>query len=107
MKFISSKPRTDGTNNPYDVTVFDSRRYIGNTVVEAGNNEADKVCNIYDLEGNAWEYIAEKNTYYTTIPFVPRSGSYSEFHTRPASERFLSNGSAYGDGSFRLVLYVI
>ncbi len=107
MKFISSKPRTDGTNNPYDVTVFDSRRHIGNTVVEAGNNEADKVCNIYDLEGNAWEYIAEKNTYYTGVPFVPRSGSYTEFHTRPVSERFLSNGSAYGDGSFRLMLYVI
>ena len=60
MAFISSKPRLDGTNKTYDVTKSDSSRHVGSNVTIAGNNEADKVCNIYDLEGNAYEYVAEK-----------------------------------------------
>ena len=60
MAFISSKPRLDGTNKTYDVTKSDSSGHVGSSVTIAGNNEADKVCNIYDLEGNAYEYVAEK-----------------------------------------------
>ena len=51
MAFISSKPRLDGTNKTYDVTKSDSSRHVSGGVTIAGNNEADKVCNIYDLEG--------------------------------------------------------
>ncbi len=51
MAFISSKPRLDGTNKTYDVKKSDSSRHVSGGVTIAGNNEADKVCNIYNLEG--------------------------------------------------------
>ncbi len=105
MAFISSKPRVDGTNKTYDVTKTDSSRHVGGSrVTIAGNNEADKVCNIYDLEGNAYEYVAEKNTYDTSLPFVVRGGGYSTSNS--ASNRSRYNGSASSSGSFRLALYV-
>ena len=104
MAFISSKPRVDGTNKTYDVTKTDSSRHTGSSVKIAGNNEADRVCNIYDLEGNAWEYVAEKNTYFTSIPFDYRGGSYN--YSYSASYRYGYYGTAYSYFSFRLALYV-
>ncbi len=109
MAFISSKPRTDGKGNEYDVTKRvnsgESNRHIGGSVTKSGNNEADKVCNIYDLEGNAFEYIAEKNTASSAQPFSYRGGSYNnEF---PASNRNnFYDGAAYNDVSFRTILYL-
>ena len=105
MAFISSKPRVDGTNKTYDVTKTDSSRHVGGSrVTIAGNNEADKVCNIYDLEGNAYEYVAEKNTCYTSTPFVSRGGYFDI--SKSASYRDSRTGYAYTSNSFRLVLYV-
>ncbi len=104
MLFISSKPRVDGTNKTYDVTKVDSSRHVGSSVTIAGNNEADRVCNIYDLEGNAWEYVAEKNTYSSKYPFVARGGRY--FTNYSASGRNDTDGSNSFNHSFRLVLYV-
>ena len=105
MAFISSKPRVDGTNKTYDVTKTDSSRHVGGSrVTIAGNNEADKVCNIYDLEGNAYEYVAEKNTNSTKYPFVARGGRY--FTNYSASGRNDTEGSKSFNHSFRLVLYV-
>ncbi len=67
--------------------------------------EADKVCNIYDLEGNAWECIAEKSTYDTNLPILSRGGSYDKSHS--ASYRIYGNGGASLYVSFRLALYVM
>ena len=75
MAFISSKPRVDGTNKTYDVTKADSSRHVSEEVTRTGNNEADKVCNIYDLEGNAWEYVAEKTTASPSASFAVRGGA--------------------------------
>ena len=105
MSFISSKPRFDGTNKTYDVTKADGSRHKSGVVTIAGNNEADKVCNIYDLEGNAREYVAEKTTYNTSIPFVSRGGSY--LYSDSASLRDDYLGIANSVYSFRLALYVI
>ncbi len=105
MKFIASKPRLDGTNKTYDVTKSDSSRHISGGVKVSGNNEADKVCNIYDLEGNAWECIAEKSTYDTNLPILSRGGSYDKSHS--ASYRIYGNGGASLYVSFRLALYVM
>ena len=105
MVFISSKPGVDGTNKTYDVTKVDSSRHVGgSSVTVTGNNEADRVCNIYDLEGNAWEYVAEKNTYSSKYPFVARGGRY--FTNYSASGRNDTDGSNSFNHSFRLVLYV-
>ena len=100
MKFVDKK--TDGKGNTYDVRKYERTRHAEG-VTEAGKNLADKVQNIYDLEGNCGEYVAEKNN--TSDPFVFRGGYYN------------SNGSAsrrtsdYGDGvadyvAFRSALYI-
>ena len=103
MDFINGK--MDGMGKTYDVTNVDNSRHIGSSVAIAGNNEADKVCNIYDLEGNAQEYVAEKNTYYPYGPIVSRGGTYN-ISNFPASLRNRSMGSAESYTSFRLTLYV-
>ncbi len=105
MAFISSKPRVDGTNKTYDVTKADTSRHISGGLTIAGKNEADKVCNIYDLEGNAREFVAEKNTYNIDSPFVLRGGIY--YYSYTASYRDNSNGVAGSHTSFHLALYVI
>ena len=56
MNFVNKKE--DGKGNEFDVTTSNSDRHTG-SLANSGQNEADKVCNIYDLEGNYWEYIAE------------------------------------------------
>ena len=103
MDFINGK--MDGMGKTYDVTKTESSRHVGGRVTISGNNEADKVCNIYDLEGNASEYIAEKTTYYTDGPFVKKVGRYDEI--LPASNRGNSNGRAHNYDTFRVVLYVV
>ena len=105
MAFISSKPRLDGTNKTYDVTKSDSSRHVGSNVTIAGKNEADKVCNIYDLEGNAREFVAEKNTYNIDYPFAIRGGV--SYYGYTASYRDNSNGVPGSHTSFHLALYVI
>ncbi|MCI8637551.1 MAG: hypothetical protein HFJ36_07085 [Clostridia bacterium] len=105
IAFISNKPRLDGTNKTYDIMKVDSSRHVGSSVAIAGNNEADKVCNIYDLEGNAWEYVAEKNGSTESGPVIARGGTYE--YSMPVSRRDDSNGQAYNQYSFHLVLYVV
>ena len=61
MQFVNGKLDGNGVDE-YNVTIFLSTRATGRGTY-AGQNKADMVCNIYDLAGNYWEYIAEKNTY--------------------------------------------
>ena len=103
MAFINGK--SDGEGNLYDVTTPSSNRHTGGGVT-TGQNKADRVCNIYDLEGNYWEYIAEKNTYLDSSPFVYRGGHFHTDDTYSTSRRVNSIGVAGSGISFRLVLYV-
>ena len=105
MSFISSKTRKDGTGKDYVVTKASSTRHKGGSVAIAGNNEADKVCNIYDLEGNAYEYIAERSDYHTNYPYVFRGGD--RYTSGSASYRFYRDGLADSNCSFRFALYVM
>ena len=103
--------RLDGNGQIYDVTKSSkeepSIRHTGSPA-KTGQNIADKVYNIYDLEGNFLEYIAEKNTYASIGPCVYRGGEYSPSGNPPsASYRFFKNGGAYDKFSFRLALYVM
>ena len=100
MKFI-----TENDDN-YDVTTATSSWHTGLSVVESGQNKEDKACNIYDLESNSREYVAEKNSYDTYDPFVRRGGSYN-FSIGSASYRVYYSMTVYSDSSFRFVLYVI
>ena len=101
MKFIDGK--TDGNGEIYDVRTYNSTRHIGSKA-EAGKNLADKVQNIYDLEGNCWEYVAEKNN--ISDPIILRGGLYGANSNDKASMRFGCAGSAYRYRTFRIVLYL-
>lgn len=80
-------------------------RHIGLSA-KSGNNEADKACNIYDLEGNYFEYVAEKwNS--TNYPFVLRGGFYTNDAPTPAAKRGGDDGDEKPQYSFRFVLYVM
>ena len=101
MKFVNGKK--DGKGITYDVKARNANRHA-REMTTAGKNIADKVQNIYDLEGNFLEYVAEKNGY--TYPFVFRGGEYRKRSDDSASERDSADGSAYSDRTFRAVLYI-
>ena len=49
----------DGTNKIFNVEEFDINRHI-KLLQYSGFNKSDKVKNIYDLEGNVQEWVAEQ-----------------------------------------------
>ena len=58
MKFADDKE--DGEGNTFDVTTYNQSRHT-NSLAATGNNTNDKVQNIYDLEGNVYEWTLEAN----------------------------------------------
>jgi len=106
MAFISQKPRMDGEGNVYDVTNYFSKRHTG-SLARGGQNEADKVCNIYDLEGNCIEYVAERNTWYgDKYPNNVRGGNFAGPNVAASVRGHHING-IFKDLSFRFILYVM
>ena len=104
MAFVNGKQ--DGTNNnTFDVTVNGDRG--GSLLAASGQHVADRVCNIFDLEENYYEYVAEMSSFNTGIPFVARGGYSSISNTPPASSRVYGTGIADTYLSFRFVLYVM
>ena len=99
MKFVDGKK--DGNNKNYDVRTANPTRHTG-SITEAGKNLADKVQNIYDLEGNCFEYVAEKNN--TSSPFVHRGGGDNSYYR--ASLRSSLDGTAISYRTFRSALYI-
>ena len=107
MNFVNKKE--DGQGNTFDVTTSNSDRHTG-SLANSGQNEADKVCNIYDLEGNSIEFVAEKTSYTTSggeqYIFLDRGGTYVFENSRPSSFRRSDDGDNDQNISFRFVLYV-
>lgn len=106
MAFVNGKQ--DGSSDEdktYNVTQSKPSRHIGSSPAASGKNPADRVCNIFDLEGNYYEYVAEKKSYDVGSPFVIRGGIY--FYGFSASYRGYNDGNAYSGGSFRFTLYVM
>ena len=99
MKFIT------GNDKNYDVINPTGSWHQGSEVVASGQNKEDKACNIYNLESNATEYVAEKNSYSTSLQFVYRGGDYVGNYS--ASYRYGGTGAVYSSHSFRFVLYVM
>ena len=102
MHFVDQKK--DATGKSFDVRVADQTRHPENRG-EAGKNKNDKVQNIYDLEGNCYEWVSEKNN--TSSTFVYRGGDYYYFNYSRASERRKSDVTAVDNISFRTVLYMM
>ncbi len=107
MKFVNGKK--DGNGNEYNVRVISddpstSDRHL-DALQKCGQNEADKVCNIYDLEGNVCEWVAERSTYEQDNP-VHRGGICSD--KCPSSFAYNNeNGESRWGIGFRFVLYVM
>ena len=99
MKFI-----TENDEN-YDVINATDSWHQGSKVVTSGQNEEDKACNIYDLESNVFEYVAERGAYSIDEQFITRGSDYNNSYS--ASYRGDNNGYAYSYDSFRFVLYVM
>ena len=87
MQFVDGKK--DGNGNEFNVKASKQDRHTGFSA-ETGKNVADKVQNIYDLEGNDYEYVAEKNN--TSNAYVQRGGVYLYYADHNASKRGRSNG---------------
>ena len=102
MKFVDGKKDAEGTDN-FDVRTVNSSRHTG-SLAKTGANNHDKVQNIYDLEGNTEEYVAEKNA--TSNPFVGRGGSYYGDSYHRASLHYNHIFDANRISSFRVTLYV-
>ena len=102
MKFVDGKKPAQGET--YDVRTYDANRHTGSKTT-AGKNEYDKVQNIYDLEGNCFEYVAEKNN--SSGPFVNRGGYYDRRSYYRASLRYGYNDLATDSRSFRPALYIM
>lgn len=103
MSFVNEKLDVNG--NYFSVTSYSEERHK-NVVETSGKNEKDKVCNIYDLEGNCNEYVAERTN--SSNSYIRRGGTIindnSSFES--ASERYEDNGQGSPETSFRFVLYV-
>ena len=102
MKFVDGK--TDSKGNVYNVRKQDSNRHIGNKA-KSGQNLADRVQNIYDIEGNCIEYTAEKNN--NSDPIVFRGGNSSKSSFAISSMRNGSTGKSDINTTFRPVLYIM
>ena len=102
MKFVDGK--NDAKGNTYNVRVYYANRHTGSKTT-AGKNEYDKVQNIYDLEGNCYEYVAEKNN--ISGPFVPRGGYYFRWSDSRASLRSRYTDYATDHTTFRPALYIM
>lgn len=102
MKFVDGK--NDANGNVFDVRTYSSARHSG-SVAQTGKDNDDKVQNIYDLEGNCWEWVAEKNN--TSVPFVRRGGVCISNGYGRASSRYGNSDSAGIGYSFRPTLYIM
>ena len=105
MAFVNGKQDgSSDTDKTYNVTQSKESRHTG-LKAPSGQNVADRVCNIFDLEGNYYEYVAEKNSCYDSDPFVGRGGDYR--YSASASLRLNDTGVAGSYSSFRFTLYVM
>lgn len=110
MKFVNGK--YDGKLQKFLVeTADENNRHTGNKQ-KTGSNSADNVSNIYDLESNFKEWVAEKQSFNQENPYLTRGGDtqtdITDTITQSASYRSIeSDGRANEWSTFRVVLYLL
>lgn len=102
MKFVDGKQ--DAKENTFNVKVNEPKRHTG-AKTNSGKNDNDKVQNIYDLEGNNSEYVAEKNN--TKDSYISRGGVEVPNSFNVASLRNSLKGNEISNVGFRIVLYIM
>ena len=101
LKFMNGK--ADGSGATVNVNTPSSSRQLSSRQV-SGYNVVDKICNIYDLEGNCYEWTLE--TYDTSGRILRGSNSYNAgIYSLSFRYAFPSNG-AYDSTSSRATLYI-
>ena len=85
---LNSSPANKGTNN----------------VAEA--SKQDKICNVYDMASNCWEWSTETCSYSSRFPCTIRGGSYSYSGCYPSSRGNQSTTYSNSTTSFRPILYL-
>ncbi len=104
LNFVNGK--TDAMNNIYTVRGYNENRHTG-SVQQTGMNNYDKVLNIYDLEGNCAEFVAERNTLNDYI-MICRGGYCAKSSKDWSSNRATKiKDEKTNTLTFRMVLYVI
>ena len=73
-----------------------------NLSVEANK---DKICNVYDMAGNCWEWSTETSSAYG-YPCVPRGGTGNNSSNYTSIRLGGTTTLSFGYGSFRPVLYI-
>ena len=95
----------------YEDTTYASKNYSTSYTTTGAN--PDKVCNIHDISGNAWEWSTETSTSSSSryaSPCTLRGGHYNTYnsgayyYTSVRGSNTTANSSS--TGSFRLTLYV-
>ena len=102
METVNNK--YDGKEQVFNVLTARDERHTGNATV-SGNNEADRVYNIYDLESNYWEYVAETNSNGSSK--IRGGAANDKVGAATRSQLLGSDGTEIVDAGFRVVLYVI
>lgn len=104
LNFVNGK--TDAMNNVYLVRGYNENRHM-NSVQKTGINNYDKVLNIYDLEGNCAEFVAERNTL-NNYTMICRGGywakSYNDWSSNRATKMQEEKSNLL---TFRMTLYII
>ena len=104
MDFVNGKK--DGSGNTFNVLQYSASRRRSADLYPSGSILADKVCNIYDLEGNVFEITAETTGSGEADSVMRASSAYPE-HYYSASCRMINAGQGGWNIGFRMVLYIM
>ena len=78
----------------------------GTNNLNVPESSTDKICNVYDIADNCYEWSTETNTANTTYSCIRRGGSYT-WSVAGSSNRDAGRGfKVYQYGSFRPILYI-
>ena len=70
------------------------------------SSKQDKICNVYDMASNCWEWSTETCSYSSRFPCTIRGGSYSYSGCYPSSRGNQSTTYSNSTTSFRPILYL-
>lgn len=91
------------TPNPIDITGIQA---IRNQTRIGGNEERDKLCNVYDLIGNSFEWTLEADKKFNTNFRVYRGGKFDNPNNAPSNRSQCSPTSDGIHNSTRATLYI-
>ena len=108
MDFVDGK-LDGGRENYFNVEEYQASRHNETGITNCGKNINDKVQNIYDLEGNCYEFTAECNNIEgeDRIKINFRGGYYKYYKNDCASKRAPGMGMPSSGYTFRCLLYIM